>query len=43
MYLSRAGYQVSAADAGPAGVAAARERQPALVLLDIMLPGCDSY
>jgi DNA-binding response OmpR family regulator len=42
-YLTRAGYTVRRAADGPAAVAAARERLPDLVLLDLMLPGFDGY
>ena len=40
-YLEREGYTVSAASDGPSAVAAARERRPDLVVLDLMLPGFD--
>ncbi|NUP51037.1 MAG: response regulator, partial [Catenulispora sp.] len=42
-YLAREGYRVRRATDGPAAVAAARERLPDLVLLDLMLPGFDGY
>ncbi len=35
------GYSVTVAGDGPAGLAAARDRPPDLVLLDLMLPGMD--
>lgn len=35
------GYSVTVARDGPAGLAAARDRPPDLVLLDLMLPGMD--
>lgn len=35
------GFQVEIAGDGPAGLAAARERPPDLVILDLMLPGLD--
>lgn len=35
------GYSVQVAGDGPAGLTAARDRQPDLVLLDLMLPGMD--
>src|SRR5690606_12377395 len=35
------GYQVTVAGDGPAGLAAAREQQHDLVILDLMLPGLD--
>jgi DNA-binding response OmpR family regulator len=42
-YLTREGYAVRRAADGPSAVAAARERLPDLVLLDLMLPGFDGY
>ena len=41
--LKFAGYDVVTATDGPQGVAAAQESRPALVLLDIMLPGMSGY
>jgi len=38
LYLSREGYQVHAAALGGTGVELAREHNPALVVLDLMLP-----
>ena len=38
-YLSRAGYRVSACGDGDEGLRLAREQQPDLVVLDLMLPG----
>jgi DNA-binding response OmpR family regulator len=38
-YLERQGFEVRTASDGPAGLRAALELQPALVVLDIMLPG----
>ena len=35
------GYSVAVAADGPAGLTAARDRPPDLVLLDLMLPGMD--
>lgn len=35
------GYLVTVANDGPSGLAAAREQQPDLVVLDLMLPGID--
>jgi two-component system cell cycle response regulator DivK len=35
------GYVISAAETGEAGVALARAEQPALILMDIQLPGMD--
>lgn len=40
-YLSRAGYDVHQAHTGPAGVEAARDLDPDLVVLDLGLPGLD--
>ena len=37
------GYEVRVADDGMAGLAAAREYEPALIILDLMLPGMDGY
>jgi two-component system phosphate regulon response regulator PhoB len=38
-HLARAGYRVSTAATGPDALRAAREERPALVVLDLMLPG----
>jgi DNA-binding response OmpR family regulator len=43
VYLTRAGYTVRHAADGPAAVAAAAERLPDLMVLDLMLPGFDGY
>lgn len=40
-YIQREGFEVRTAHDGPTAVAVAREFQPALVILDIMLPGFD--
>jgi DNA-binding response OmpR family regulator len=40
-YLRREGYQVDAASDGVEGLRLALERQPDLVVLDVMLPGLD--
>jgi DNA-binding response OmpR family regulator len=40
-YLTRAGYEVSVAHTGPAAVAAARAGEPAVLVLDLGLPGLD--
>ncbi|WP_202804501.1 response regulator transcription factor [Ornithinimicrobium pekingense] len=40
-YLSRAGYDVSLAHTGPGAVAAARAEEPAVLVLDLGLPGLD--
>jgi len=41
--LVRSGYEVSTADDGPSGIAAASDTAPDLILLDIQLPGMDGY
>ncbi len=41
--LERHGYRIIAAHDGPAGLALAAAAAPALVLLDIQLPGMDGY
>ncbi|MDB4908646.1 MAG: DNA-binding response regulator [Gemmatimonadetes bacterium] len=38
-HLAKAGYRVSTAASGPDALAAAREERPALMVLDLMLPG----
>lgn len=40
-YLTAAGFDVIAAETGPAGLALARREKPDLVVLDLMLPGMD--
>lgn len=41
--LDARGYNVLLADDGPSGLALARESQPALILVDINIPGLDGY
>lgn len=41
--LTSAGYEVIEALTGEAGVAAAQAHTPALILMDIQLPGIDGY
>ena len=41
--LTTGGYEVIEAETGEAGVAAAREARPDLILMDIQLPGIDGY
>jgi two-component system response regulator ResD len=42
-YLERAGYETRRVHDGPSAVAAASQRRPDLVVLDIMLPGFDGF
>lgn len=42
-YMGRYGFQVTAVHRGDTGLKAALERQFALVLLDVMLPGLDGF
>ena len=42
-HLAKAGYKVSTASAGPDALALARNERPALVVLDLMLPGMSGY
>jgi DNA-binding response OmpR family regulator len=41
--LRRAGFSVSVASDGPSAIELVRSRRPDLLLLDIMLPGCDGF
>jgi DNA-binding response OmpR family regulator len=41
LYLEKEGFEVCEAARGDEGLAAFRQKQPALVLLDVMLPGAD--
>ena len=42
-HLAKAGYRVSTASDGVEAIAAAREERPALVVLDLMLPGMSGF
>ncbi|HXE13485.1 MAG TPA: response regulator transcription factor [Bryobacteraceae bacterium] len=42
-YLEPVGYDVSIANSGPAGIAAAQKEAFAAVILDVMLPGTDGF
>ena len=42
-HLAKAGYRVSTAATGPDALDAARQERPALVVLDLMLPGMSGY
>jgi two-component system phosphate regulon response regulator PhoB len=42
-HLAKAGYRVSTAATGPEGLAGAREERPALIVLDLMLPGMSGF
>jgi len=42
-YLAREGFTVLRAGDGPGGLTAARREKPALVILDVMLPGKDGW
>lgn len=42
-HLAKAGYRVSTAGSGPDALEAAREERPALVVLDLMLPGMSGF
>ncbi len=43
MYLEQAGYRVASAQDGQAALTQARHLRPALVVLDLMLPGLDGW
>jgi two-component system alkaline phosphatase synthesis response regulator PhoP len=43
MYLEQAGYRVDSASDGQEALTRARHRRPALVVLDLMLPGVDGW
>ncbi len=42
-HLAKAGYKVSSAQTGPDALAIARRERPALVILDLMLPGLSGF
>ena len=42
-HLVKAGYRVSTASSGPDALSAARQERPALIVLDLMLPGASGY
>jgi two-component system phosphate regulon response regulator PhoB len=42
-HLAKAGYRVSTAASGPEALEAAREERPALIVLDLMLPGMSGF
>jgi DNA-binding response OmpR family regulator len=42
-YLEPVGYDVSIANSGPAGIAAAQKESFSAVILDVMLPGADGF
>jgi two-component system, OmpR family, phosphate regulon response regulator PhoB len=42
-HLAKAGYRVSTASSGPDALTAARQERPALIVLDLMLPGASGY
>jgi two-component system, OmpR family, phosphate regulon response regulator PhoB len=42
-HLVKSGYRVSTASNGPDAILAARQERPALVVLDLMLPGASGY
>ena len=42
-HLAKAGYRVSSASTGPDAVAVAKRERPALVVLDLMLPGISGF
>jgi DNA-binding response OmpR family regulator len=43
LYLEREGYRVASAGDGPAALERSEQDQPALMVLDVMLPGLDGY
>jgi two-component system alkaline phosphatase synthesis response regulator PhoP len=43
LYLEREGYRIEAVGEGPGALKAVEELRPALVVLDVMLPGLDGF
>ncbi len=43
LYLEREGFRVASAGDGPSALASAASENPALMVLDLMLPGMDGY
>ena len=43
LQLEHAGYEVTACQTGTSGLEAARESEPAVVLLDVLLPDMDGW
>lgn len=43
VYLAREGFQVESAENGPTAIERVVQRTPALVILDVMLPGMDGF
>jgi DNA-binding response OmpR family regulator len=43
MYLEAAGYKVTVAERGDEGLKIAEQQSPALIVLDLMLPGIDGF
>jgi DNA-binding response OmpR family regulator len=43
LYLEREGYRVRSAGSGPAALSEVRSHPPAMVILDVMLPGMDGF
>src|SRR4030095_12575937 len=43
LYLEREGYRVESVGDGPAALWRGKKAQPALLVLDVMLPGLDGY
>ena len=43
LYVEREGFEIITVADGPAALAAVRRHQPALMVLDIMLPGMDGF